>query len=565
LIIFLLSAFYAIFLWYPENMVQCYNQGNMDFVNYIVVATMLKNKRRYVREWIEFHLMMGVSHFIFYDHGSNDRVEEVLEPYIQKGIVTFFSWPPKDFPNEDWGNDRRLKTHFYDNMKKCYENKEAIHIHVPCQVAAFDDAIRRTRGKARWMAGIDVDEFYYIPENSTLWKSHPNSPLVGAFKNLEKYHIVAVLGQHFGTSGWLSPPRRDDEAAYAQLITKTHLHHALYNPDELVKAREHVKPFVNPYCVGGNGLHYYEDGGGSINWKDIHHNTYDDDNAPVVMNHYLWPSYIENLEKRIANGNPGTGYDEDYDRFLNKEVGSTIDYILPRLEERIKIAVKDKPPADGHGDDWDYRLELRQNSKKTNPDLCVVLWKPSHIGLARHALSSVINYFYRVENTINYNLILLSGNKYKDELKSDFPIDLLVESEEQLNDSCPANIVLRLDESTFARWEKWPLEKPAIKAGLELLSNDNLSIDKISLTDSSNLMTKWTRAEDKVAVDYRINSGQKLKEALLMKKSVIMNDEREGTFEICFHEQDFCQDHIIKGLFEIYSQERMYGYEPGFI
>lgn len=552
-----------ILISYPEAVRKCWNPqlwGKIDY--YLVAATMIKNKRRYIREWIEFHLMMGVSYFFFYDHHSDDGVEAVIKPYVEAGRASYILWPPKEYPKEEW-KDERMEAHFDERMKKCYANREAEHVHVPCQEAAYDDAIRRSRGKARWFAGIDVDEFFYIPENSTLWKEYPQEPLVGAFKNLEKYNLVTVSGQHFGTSGWYSPPRRDDDSLHAQLITKTHLHHMQYVAGELVKASEHIKPFINPYCVVGNELHNYtidEFNIKNTTWKYTYHNTYDEDNATILMNHILWPSYIENVEKAITNGNPKTAYDAIYDRFVNKEEGSTIEYLFDKLENRMKSAIKAKPPTDGHADDWDYRMRSRHIfNQAIKEDLCVVIWEPHHIGLVRHALSSIINYFYRVEEGINYKLFVYNSEEsIRKELEHDFPIDAYIKDEKEFRDSCSAEYLLNLTESSFAKWEQWPLEIKAVKLGLEILK-ENSNVDIISLSDSSNSIDKWTKGKK---LDYRKNSALKQAGTYLMKQSVIIND---NIYEMCLNMDQKCPDNRIRSLFENYQQERMYGFPPGFV
>lgn len=550
---------------YPENVKQCWNAENSKNVKYyLVAATMIKNKRRYIREWIEFHLMMGISYFLFYDNHSDDGAEAVIKPYVDAGRASYIPWPPKEFPKEEF-TDPLLEGHFRSKLKECYENLSApelkVFYYIPCQGAAYDDAVRRTRGKARWVAGIDVDEYYYIPENSTLWQTHPEEPLVGAFRNLEKYNGITVSGQHFGTSGWYSPPRRDDDSQHAQMLTKTHLRHMEYIPGPLVKAGEHIKVFVNPYCVYGNEIHTYmydKENMANISWKTTFHNTYDQDNATILMNHYLWPSYIENLEKVVKNVDPSTHYDSIYDRFVNKDEGTHIEYLLERLENRIEKAIKLKPNTDGHSDDWDYRLQNRHIIERRHVDLCVILWNPIHRGLVRHSLESIINYFYRVENTTSYQLIIGSSNindQLKQELKHDFPIDLFVQDN---NFSCPADFILRISESSFAKWEQWPTDTPAINLGINLLK-ENTKINIVSLSDSSNLLDGWIKGNQ---VSYRANPLLSEAGTYLMRNNGVLD---KNVFEMCLHRDDTCPDNRIKSLFEDYQQEKMYNYMPGFI
>src|SRR5579862_6999193 len=45
---------------------------------FLTVATMVKNQRARLREWIEFHHMLGVEHFIIYDNDSTDLSIEFI-------------------------------------------------------------------------------------------------------------------------------------------------------------------------------------------------------------------------------------------------------------------------------------------------------------------------------------------------------------------------------------------------------------------------------------------------------------------------------------------------------
>lgn len=49
------------------------------------VCSIFKNEAPYLREWIEYHLIVGIEHFYLYNNNSEDNFEEVLRPYIEKG------------------------------------------------------------------------------------------------------------------------------------------------------------------------------------------------------------------------------------------------------------------------------------------------------------------------------------------------------------------------------------------------------------------------------------------------------------------------------------------------
>ena len=92
----------------------------------LCVVAPLKNEAPYIREWIEYHRIVGVEKFFLYDNESEDDLRSVLAPYIRSGIVELVSWA-----------GRRQ------------------------QLAIFADAFRRFGRQTTWMAVIDADEFLY--------------------------------------------------------------------------------------------------------------------------------------------------------------------------------------------------------------------------------------------------------------------------------------------------------------------------------------------------------------------------------------------------------------------
>lgn len=188
---------------------------------YLTVATMLRNERRWVREWIEFNLMMGVQHFIIYDNGSTDLPLEILQYYIDEGLVTYIPWPPASVPPppakfrtplDEW-----QYSWFRDCLETCLSDDWAVHRHAPCQYAAFSDAIRRTKnGTSRWLGIYDVDE-YIFPRPTSNFRS-----ISGLLR--EKYRhadVVVVPGGTFGTSGHVDhAAQREPGSPLHALITE---------------------------------------------------------------------------------------------------------------------------------------------------------------------------------------------------------------------------------------------------------------------------------------------------------------------------------------------------------
>lgn len=94
------------------------------FLNEIAIVTIVKNEGSYIREWIEYHRLVGINKFYFYDNDSTDNTMDILKPYIDSGIVeyTLLSGKAK-------------------------------------QLIAYNDAIKKYKNECRWMAFIDLDEY----------------------------------------------------------------------------------------------------------------------------------------------------------------------------------------------------------------------------------------------------------------------------------------------------------------------------------------------------------------------------------------------------------------------
>jgi len=161
---------------------------------------MLKNKRQWLREWLEFYLMMGAEHFIIYDNGSTDLPLEVLQSYIDQGLVTYLPWPPSRIPSSprhfDTALDQWQYSWFKDALGACLSNDRISHRQVFCQLAAFSDAIRRTKGGvSRWLANLDVNN-YMFPRPTSEFKSLAEILLCN---HADTDHI-RVPGKIFGTN-----------------------------------------------------------------------------------------------------------------------------------------------------------------------------------------------------------------------------------------------------------------------------------------------------------------------------------------------------------------------------
>lgn len=192
---------------------------------FLTVATMFKNERRWLREWLEFHLMMGVEHFFLYDHNSTDYPLEILESYIDAGYVTYIKWPPEKVPiwKVTTVQEKEQWEWFRDCLETCLADLWTVHRQGPCQMAAYSDAILRTKGGvARWLGIWDVDEFIF-PRVSTNYRSL-TALLHDEYQETDH---IKVDGYNYGTSGYVDhAARRNPRSPLHALLTEEYIFRA---------------------------------------------------------------------------------------------------------------------------------------------------------------------------------------------------------------------------------------------------------------------------------------------------------------------------------------------------
>jgi hypothetical protein len=146
----------------------------------LAICSAFKDESHNLAEWIMYHHMLGVGHFYLYDNLSSDRrsLNKVLTPFLRMGIVTFVFWPERDV-NRGW------------------------------QPTSINDCIYRFGSRFRYMAHIDVDEFFVIKMPSQNAAKIGNLP--AAVEEIFRSVNPEVWNIHvpwaiFGSSGHISTP-----------------------------------------------------------------------------------------------------------------------------------------------------------------------------------------------------------------------------------------------------------------------------------------------------------------------------------------------------------------------
>lgn len=134
-----------------------YRKKKRNTKYYCSICAIFKDESLYLKEWIEYHLMIGFDHLYLYNNFSSDSYLEVLRPYIDKGLVTLTEWPIK------YG-----------------------------QISAYEDCANKYRNENHWIMFLDIDEFVCPREETDIKKW---------LKRFERYPAVKMYWLMFGTNG----------------------------------------------------------------------------------------------------------------------------------------------------------------------------------------------------------------------------------------------------------------------------------------------------------------------------------------------------------------------------
>ena len=260
------------------------------------ICAIFQDEAPYLKEWIEYHRLLGVQHFWLYNNSSQDNYLKILKPYIKKDIVELIDWPsPVD---KSW---------------------------IPYQKEAYNDCILRSKEKTCWLAVIDIDEFIVTTNKKPILENLiPYKDRGGLF----------LFWQMFGTSGLWDIPK--GQCLIESLTWKAQPNFGpnknsktICRPDRVNKFFVHGATYLPPY-------------------HDCSLNGYGGPNQPIQLhpmhiNHYWTRTKKFFYEVKIPRRErfENSHYSEQkINRIIldyNKVEDKPILYWVPQLKERLKL------------------------------------------------------------------------------------------------------------------------------------------------------------------------------------------------------------------------------------
>jgi hypothetical protein len=221
---------------------------------YLSLCLIVKNENTYLKEWLDYHILIGVEHFWIYDNESDVPVSRTLADYIQSGWVTV------------------------NNIKG-----------PAMQLFAYDHCVQTYGLHSKWIGFIDTDEFIVLREGKNLPEF---------LVPYEQYGGLAISSLFFGHGGNKKRPAAGQIAGYR---FRTHERFSFNRLVKMIIQPEKVIYPVSPHSF------IYKDRFFSVNENEWH---VDAQSFPchikkIQVNHYFTRSE-EEWNQKLSRGNAGS-------------------------------------------------------------------------------------------------------------------------------------------------------------------------------------------------------------------------------------------------------------------
>lgn len=154
LVIILLVVIVLLSLYFQYSTLELFE----NYPYHISVIAIFKNETMNLKIWLDHYLWQGIEHFYLIDNNSDDNPDSILQPYIEKGLVTLYKFPEK----------YKQKEHY----RKVWE-------------------LENIPSKTKWLVVADLDEFWYAP----------NSKMSTIIDNYGDYDVIYSNWYMFGSDG----------------------------------------------------------------------------------------------------------------------------------------------------------------------------------------------------------------------------------------------------------------------------------------------------------------------------------------------------------------------------
>ena len=278
----------------------------------VSIVSIFRDEAKYLKEWIEFHLLVGVDNFYLTNHLSVDNYLEVLQPYIDKGIVKI--------------TDLLINTNIGEDS---FKNEQLL---VGYSMPIVNRHINES--DSDWFIYLNVDEFLYPTTENNI------KDVINKFN--QNVGQIGVNWRLMGNSNY----RLKDNELITEKLTKCKFKNYTYlsesfdyqrHTKSLIRKESFVNlPSVHYGVIKQNYLHV-DALGDPKNIDSVKYRTKIQVLENLVINHYQFRD-LEYTETKINMYKSwGRKYDDEaaYKNLHNDEDNFEICRFLPKLKENM--------------------------------------------------------------------------------------------------------------------------------------------------------------------------------------------------------------------------------------
>jgi hypothetical protein len=269
----------------------------------LAIISLFRDEAKYLKEWIEFHLLVGVDQFYLLNNLSQDNYQEVLQSYIDNNIVKVVDIPINVLDGtKTFENEKKLVQHVLDKFKEIIPTIQA-----------------------DWICHISCDEFLYPVEQESI-----KDILNDCSSNIGQ---MSVNWKLFGHSNYTL---EDGDILIEKLTKCDHLY------DTHVKSIVRKKAYKNMVSA-----HYFSIYRNYLSVDAVcnRHNiekyqayTKNPVDKNLVINHYVFRD-LEWCKTKLARYEAlGRGNNKDLMDQYNDDEDLKIQRFLPKLKNRLFIS-----------------------------------------------------------------------------------------------------------------------------------------------------------------------------------------------------------------------------------
>ncbi len=270
--------------------------------NYLVIASIVKNEGRYIREWVAYYKLMKVDHIYLFDNGSTDSIRDILKKEIKEGYVTLIPFRG-----------------------------------VNAQLPMYRLTAKLLKNQCRWVAYIDADEFI-LPQKGTLRDY---------LKTKENYPGIGINWIVYGPSGHVDRPEG--------LVMENYLQ-TFQDRDNVLNLR--IKTIANPkeiydvssphYCTLKNSRYAVDEDGEEITTKWMYVSgsgaafTGENKTKRIRINHY-WTRSEQDLREKCDRGYAAGSFSPDYQNIMSRlAYPQMMDYAIEPYVAEVKRLLEEE-------------------------------------------------------------------------------------------------------------------------------------------------------------------------------------------------------------------------------